>query len=101
MAAREIDDAAAATEAPGTAGHFPRFVQFLARETIGAAYRARDPLEKGRSGKSWQVVFGESGLAAGVELRRYLVIAASHAFARRSETNQDVRTLLVDAAAAG
>ena len=70
MTAGEIDDAAAAEEAAGTPRHFPGFVQFFARETTGARDRARNAIEERRPRKSGQIVLGEPGLAAGVEVIR-------------------------------
>jgi len=74
--AGEIYDAAAAKKAPRPARHFPGFVELFSRQATGARDRARDPIEQRRPRKSWQVVFGEPGFAAGVEVTIYFDTAA-------------------------
>src|SRR4029079_16444272 len=59
---REIDDASAAEQPPRAAGHFPRFVELLARKDAGGADGAADAIEECLRGKALEVVGGEARL---------------------------------------
>ena len=89
MSAGEIDDAAASKKAARPSSNFPRFVEFFAGQTPGAADRASDAVEKRVAGESRKIVFGEARLAAGVEVTAG--VRTDHAIRRR-------RPLICDAA---
>jgi hypothetical protein len=52
----EIDDAAAAEEAPHASRHLPRFVQLFARQAAGFTHRARESIEERVAGEASEVV---------------------------------------------
>ena len=60
MAGGEVDDATAAEETPDAPGHFPGFVEFLAREAAGMTDGARNPVEQGVAGKPIEIAVCEA-----------------------------------------
>jgi hypothetical protein len=67
VAGTEIDDAPAAEPSSDPARHFPRFEQFLAWQTSGAAHRPPDPVKQRIVSKSAEVVCGEPRLRRRIE----------------------------------
>ena len=60
VSGREIDDAAAAKEAPDATRHLPGFVQLLARQTASVTDRACKAIEQRVARKPLQVTIGEA-----------------------------------------
>ena len=60
MPAAQVDDAPAAEQAPHAPRHFPRFVEFLARQAAGMTDGAAQPVEERAAGKPVEIAIGEA-----------------------------------------